>query len=160
MGLDINTPLGQVTVKLEEEMLEYVKKAWNVEIIVTDKTRDAVCDGFLVRDGVLIAIFESKCRDMSYDELMNHGSWLITYKKIETCRLLSEHLKVPFLGLLHLNKSNLNMFWKITDDSGKYMFDIPHHESLTRRTINGGETVRDNAYLPVEHAEFVQIKIQ
>jgi len=154
--LDINTPLGQESLRKEEKMIEYIKKCWDVEIIITNKNKDAACDGFIVRNSEIIALFESKCRDLSYEELETYGSWLITYKKLEKCRILSQYLRVPFLGFLNLNKDNIVLFWKITGDNGKYLFDINHYESETQKTINGGKTIRDNAYLLVEHAKFVQ----
>lgn len=155
-NLDINTPLGQESLKYENIMFDYIKKSWNIEIIITNKENDAVCDGFLVKNNEIIAVFETKCRNLSLEKLESYGSWLITYEKIKRCKLLSEYLKVPFIGFLYLIKDNLTMFWKVTDTDGNYLFDIDHYDSSTQKTINGGTVIRDNAYLSVSYGKFVQ----
>lgn len=115
-----------------------------------------MCDGFLLRNNIIIALFESKCRNLNLQKLEEYGSWLVTHEKIKKCKFLSEYLKVPFLGFLHLIDDNLTMFWKITDKNGDYMFSFEHGESLTQKTINGGEIIRDNALLPVNKGEFIK----
>ena len=155
MGLDINTPLGQESLQQELKMLDEIKKCWNVDIILTDKKVDALCDGFLVRNNVIIALFESKCRNMTLNQLENYGSWLITYNKVEKCKTLSEQLKVPFLGFLYLVDDNIVMHWNITDKEGNYQFIFDHQETKTQKTINGGEIIRDNAYLPYNEGRIV-----
>lgn len=155
-NLDINTQLGQKSLMQENKMLEYIKKAWNVDIIETNKKEDASCDGFLVRNNTIIALFESKCRNLSHIELTNYGSWLITFDKLEKCREISKLLKVPFLGFLYLVKDNIVLFWKISDKNGEYVFEFNHYDSKTQKTVNGGSIVRDNAYLPIEYSEYVQ----
>lgn len=155
MSLDINTKKGQESLKKEAIMLNYVKNKWKVDIIETDKEVDAVCDGFIVKNGIIRAVFESKCRNLSLDELENFGSWLVTYEKIEKCKLISKMLKVPFIGLLYLEKDNLVMYWVITNNNGEYLFDFNKMNTRTQKTINGGTINRINAYLPVENGNFI-----
>jgi len=155
MALDVNSEKGKESVRQEAEMLKGVEKCWNYNVVVTNKNKEAICDGFLVKKREVVAIFESKCRDLSYNELENYGSWLITYDKIKTCKYLSELLKVPFIGFLYLIKDNITLFWKITDSDGKYLFEFNHNKTLTQETINGGKIYRDNAYLPFSEAKFV-----
>lgn len=154
--LDIHTPKGQESLRNEEKMLKYISNCWGVEIIQTNKNESAVCDGFLVKDCVIVALFESKCRKLLYEEMEEYGSWLITHEKIKQCRLLSEYLKVPFIGFLYLIKSNMVMFWKITDEDGKYNFTFETANTETKRTINDGITIRENAFLPFSNGEIVQ----
>lgn len=158
MELDINTPKGQISLQQEERMLKYISECWNLDIVNTKKEGDAVCDGFLIKNDTVVGLFESKCRNLSLIELEDYGSWLVTHEKIEKCRLLSEYLRVPFIGFLRLNKSNIVMYWKITDDKGQYLFDFEHMKTETQKTINGGTIIRDNAFLPYQYGEFVQSK--
>ena len=101
--LDINSKRGQETVRQEQIMLKYIEECWGVQVVSTkkkDDDADAACDGFLIKDGEVVALFESKCRKLSYEKLKEYDSWLVTYAKIEKCRLISEYLKIPFLGLI------------------------------------------------------------
>lgn len=118
MSLDINTPKGQKSLHYEKLMLDYIELSWGIKIIHTNKKDSAICDGILVKNNTIVSIFESKCRDLSYEEIEDMGSWLITYDKIKGCQKISEYLKVPFIGFLFLIKSNITMFWKITDSKG------------------------------------------
>jgi hypothetical protein len=156
MSLDVNSPKGLITVIQEDNMLKYVEESWGVTVIKTNKNDSAVCDGILVKDNVLVGIFESKCRNLSLSQLEEYGSWLITHEKIKACRLLSEYLKVPFIGFLYLIKDNLTMYWNITNKNGKYEFEFETANTETRRTINSGTTIRENAFLPINKGKFVQ----
>jgi len=156
MGLDVNTPLGKQSKENEMKMLKYISWAWGVNIMQTNKNGSAACDGFIFRGDELSGIFESKCRDLSLDELESHGSWLITNEKIEKCAQLSKLLNTPFIGFLYLLKDNIIMYWHITDEFGKYKFDFQVVETETRKTVNGGSVVRKNAYLPFENGIILQ----
>lgn len=148
MGLDINTPKGRESLKLEMKMLEYISDCWDVEIIETNKEKTSCCDGFLVKNNTIIGLFEDKCRKLTINELEDYGSWLITHQKLIDCKTISELLKVPFFGFLYLVKSNVVMFWKITDSKGEYCFAFDNMPTTTQKTINGGQIIRDNAFLP------------
>jgi len=159
-NLDINSEKGQITVQQEIKMLKYIEECWGVTAVSTKKKddhADAVCDGFLVKNGEVIALFETKCRKMTLEQLEKYGTWLITYNKIKKCKLLSEYLRVPFVGFLYLLDDEIIMHWNITNSDGKYLFEFTHEETPTRRTINDATpTIRDNAYLPVSEGKIVE----
>ena len=158
MGLDVNTERGKESVLFENKMLLNIEKCWKYSVVTTNKEDSATCDGFLVRKKEIKALFESKCRNMSLNKLEEYGSWLITYEKLEKCKTLSEHLKVPFIGFLYLIKDDITLYWKITDSNGIYLFDFTVANTLTQKTINGGLINRDNAYLPLEYAKYVHME--
>jgi len=156
MGLDVNTPLGIKSKANEMKMLKFVSWAWGVNIMQTNKNGSAACDGFIFRGDELSGIFESKCRNLSLDELEAYKSWLVTNEKIEKCAQLSKLLNTPFIGLLYLLKDNLIMYWQITDANGKYVFEFEVAETETRKTVNGGTATRKNAYLPFKNGIILQ----
>ena len=69
--LDINTKKGQESLRHEREMLERIKGAMKVKLVETDKNSDAKCDGVIIHNDKLSGVFESKCRNMNYMELLN-----------------------------------------------------------------------------------------
>jgi len=85
---------------------------------------------------------------MGLVELMEYGSWLITMDKIMDGKKLSEMLCVPFVGFLYLIKDDIIMYWKITNSKGEFLFNFDIKRTKTQKTINGGEIIRTNAYLP------------
>lgn len=161
MRLDINSERGQKSLEQEREVQSFVKHCWNVDIIETPKISSSKCDGFLVRNNEILALFETKCRyDMSYSDLVDRGSWLITYDKILQCKKISEMLQVPFIGFLYLAPKASNervlLFVKITDKTGNFVFEFETYNQETQKTINGGTIIRENAYIPVDQLEFVK----
>lgn len=153
--LDINTEKGQKSLEWESLMINRVSSKWNnINLIETKKDEAAVCDGVIVQNNIITGIFESKCRNMSYEQLTKFGTWLITFEKLEKCRRLTEDLKVIFIGFLYLIPSDQILYWKIAEN-GKYCFSFETHNTLTQRTINGGETIRLNAFLPLSKSKIL-----
>lgn len=162
MKLDINTEKGQKSLTDERKAHDIIERCWKLDVVETPKSKISVGDGFLIKNGVITAFFETKCRyDMTYDQLLDRGSWLVTNEKIKACRTVSKLLQVPFLGFLYLlpksdPSQELLLFWKITNENGEYAFNFDVREEQTQRTINGGQTVRLNAYFPVDQMKQVQ----
>lgn len=155
-NLDIDTEKGQKSLNEEMLMLKYISECWNVKIQITKKDTPSVYDGVIMVNDKIAGIFESKNRQMNLYTLEKWGSWLITFEKLENCRLIAKEKKVPFYGFLGIQHSKLVMFWKISDSEGNYLFPFDHHHSLTQATTNGGDAYRDNAYLPIEFGNFIQ----
>ena len=133
-------------------MLRRIEKVWGVKLIETDKDTVAKVDGIIEKDKVIRGVYESKCRDFSYMQLCEYGSWLITHKKILQGQITSKMLMVPYLGFLYLVPDDMIFYWKITNKIGDFRFDYEVKETLTQKTINGGKTIRENAYLPFKYA--------
>ena len=152
--MDILTTKGQKSLEYEKKMLEKIRKSIckkhknSSMLIETNKDMDAKIDGVIVKNNELSGIFESKCRDMGLIQLMEYGSWLVTFEKILDGKRLSEMLRVPYLGFLYLIKDDIVMYWKITNKYGNFMFDFDVKNTRTQKTINGGIIMRTNAYLP------------
>jgi len=150
--LDINTPKGQESLQYETIMLDRIKRKRKIEIFETDKKSDAKCDGIIVKNNNIVGIFESKCRNMTKEELSMYGSWLVTNEKIMHGRYLSEMLRVGFFGFLYLIPDNNIFMWHITDSNGKFKFDFESKITKTQKTINGGTAMRENSFLPISES--------
>ena len=152
--MDILTTKGQKSLEYEKKMLEKIRKSIckkhknSSMLIETNKDMDAKIDGIIIKNNELSGIFESKCRDMGLIQLMEYGSWLVTFEKMLDGKRLSEMLRVPYIGFLYLLKDKIVMYWKITDKHGKFLFDFDVKNTRTQKTINGGIIMRTNAYLP------------
>jgi hypothetical protein len=148
-NLDINTPKGQESLRYEKIMLEKIAEKRNVQIVETDKKSDAKCDGIIIKNNKIVGVFESKCRNMTQEQLFNFGSWLVTYDKIIHGKYLSEMLRVGFFGFLYLIPDNTIFMWHITDEKGRFKYDFESMETETQKTINGGTVIRKNSFLPL-----------
>lgn len=156
--MDILSFKGKKTVKEEEFMLKQFESAWKCQAIHTPIDKGSACDGFFVRDNEIKAIFESKCRQLTLDELEGYGSWLITHEKIMKCQKLSKLLCIPFYGLLYLVKDNLIMYWKITDDRGKLVSDFKSETRETQYCVNGGLKNEKVMLLDISYGNYLQNK--
>lgn len=141
---------------LERKVIDRIKSKWTgIDVIETDKRKESRIDNLIVKDKELLAIAEIKCRNLTLPVLNQYGTWLITNQKLKDGATISELLVVPFLGFLYLVPDDLLLYWKITDNTGQYLFEFKANDSRTQATCNGGETIRENAYLPVKFAKFI-----
>ena len=151
-NLDIKSDKGKESLRQERIMLRRIEKVWGARLIETDKDTVAKVDGIIEKDKVIRGVYESKCRDVSYIQLCKYGSWLITHNKILQGQIMSKSLMVPYLGLLYLVSDDKIFYWKITNKNGDFIFDFEVRDTETRKTINGGKIIRENAYLPLKYA--------
>ena len=151
--LDIQTKKGQQSLRHEDRMLGSIKKKYNVDIIETDKDSPALCDGFMVRNGIITGVFESKCRNATVKDFQKWGTWLVTYEKIDGLAWISHKLCVPALGFLYCIPDDVILMWLITNKEGDYKFEFRVEKTITQATINGGKAERENAYLPIGKAQ-------
>lgn len=155
MSLDIATPAGQTALAQERALLRAVEVSFPaIRCVETKKDAPAKVDGFLVgKGGIVTGVFESKCRDLSREQLRRFGDeWLITFEKIAAGADLARSLCVPFFGFLHLTPDGRGLALRITDEAGNFLPRIRLARTETQRTVNGGLAVRTNAYVNVEGA--------
>lgn len=154
MHLDINTPKGQETLEHEQIMLDMILEQHPdrfKSVIQTPKLKDAKYDGIFVNHrNEISAVFESKCRDLTYKKLVQHETWLITHEKLVHCAEASKLTRVPFIGLLYLIPDKMCLMWKITDDNGNFLFSLNEKVTETRANVNGGKANRNNAFLNLQ----------
>ena len=149
--LDINTKRGQESLRDEHEMLRYIQDKFNVKFVESPKDKSSACDGFICQNYKIVGLFESKCRyDMDSSLLKKRNSWLITHQKLLECQTLSRLLKIPFVGFLYLVSDKTIYSCKITDENGDFIIKYDVKKTITRKTINGGEIIRENAFIPVK----------
>ena len=150
--MDILTEKGQQSLRHEEKMLNYIKEKYKTEIIETPKNKPALCDGFLVKNGIITGVFESKCRNATVHDFEKWGSWLVTYEKIDGLAWMSNKLCIPALGFLYSIPDDVILMWHITDGEGNYKFEFKVEKTITQANINGGQAERENAYFPIDKA--------
>ena len=79
--MDILTEKGQQSLRYEDKMLGVIKEKYNVDIIETDKDSPALCDGFMVRHGIITGVLKVSV-EMRQFRILRNGvlGWLHTRK--------------------------------------------------------------------------------
>ena len=150
--MDILTPKGQKSLEQERKLLQSFCAAMQCTVIETDKNRPAQVDGFIVRDGVLFGVFESKCRNATVSQMHRWGDeWILTYQKLLDGAEISRRLCTPFYGIVYLLGEPIGIFIQLTDSEGKILPKVRVDETETQATINGGTAVRLNAYIDISN---------
>ncbi len=148
MSLDCLTSTGQQWVSRQFALTQIIAESYGVNAIKTSRTSSASIDALFARDGVLAAIAEIKCRDMSYAQLQSYGSYLITDDKIQRGCRLSAELQVSFFLFVGLRLDHRIVYWKISDASGMMTADTVVFSTTTKRTCNDATGIeRMNAYI-------------
>jgi len=150
--MDVMTKRGQSSLEYERRAIEKFSLAHpDQRYVETPKHRPAEVDGVFMRQAALSAVAEVKTRNLTNLHLMTHfnNEWLISADKVDAGRTVSRLLRIPFVGLLYLIPDDLLLVLTITDSTGQWAFDFERRKTITKRTINGGEVERMNAFLPL-----------
>ena len=156
--MDVMTKRGKSSLEYERRAIEKFSLAHpDQRFIETPKRRPAEVDGVFMRQGELSAVAEVKTRNLTREKLRTryNDEWLVTAAKVNAGRMASRLLRVPFVGLLYLIPDDLLLVLTITDSTGHWVFEFDRRKTITKRTINGGEVERLNAFLPLLNAKVI-----
>lgn len=155
--MDILTTKGQATLRDEQRAHQIFTTVYpEYSYIQTPKDSPSDADAFLVKDGTIRALIETKCRyDCDIEKFYGQyeGNWLVTFDKLERCRMLSKSLCVDFVGFLYLKQSDVLITQKISDAAGNYVPRIGVKSTETQATVNGGKIIRTNAFIDMSNAK-------
>lgn len=152
--MDILTPKGQETREQERDAIALFKRSCpGFDFIETPKDQPANFDGFVVQDGVIRALVETKCRQMTFSQLHDEYGfeWLLTYEKVALGSTVANVLKVPYLGFLYLVPDRTLLVKTIWHNGETAEMRI--EETRTQATVNGGTALRKNAYIEMTGAK-------
>jgi hypothetical protein len=160
--LDINTVRGQISLEQERRAAAIFEQNYpSLTYIGTQKDGTAAVDAVVLRERLenplesevkiteVFYVAEAKCRDMSLRTLTGpfHNEWLVTASKLERGRIVALLLRVPLIGCLYLNDDDLLLLQHLADARGQWVCQFRVDKTLTQATINGGEALRDNAFI-------------
>jgi hypothetical protein len=154
--MDILTPRGLQTLEDEHK----AARIWTghypaYQYVMTPKEEPAVVDAVLVKDKIVVAVVETKCRyDMTIQDLMSHrnGEWLVTHEKLLKARQVGLGLGVPLVGFLYMVQDKVLLVQKLTDTDGNFVVEMRLEETTTQQTVNGGIVTRRNAFIKMHNA--------
>ena len=149
-SLDINTVAGQKTLIEEKQVKNFVEKQYDISYIETPKNEASRIDAMIVKNGVIISVAETKCRQMTIEQLKSdpyNFEWLVTWDKVETGIKMAADLCVSFVGFLFLVPSRVLLVQKISNKDGLINCRLRLEATKTQATVNGGKAVRTNSYI-------------
>lgn len=156
-SLDIETEKGQVTLMQEKQAYSIFEGRFpEFSVLHTDKTKPEPFDGWIIRDGKITSIVETKCRvDVSYGEFLQRyrNIWLVTEAKLQ---MISSYIQessspVPLYGFLFFPNSKVLLIKRIIDRNGE-ITKRELRKTNTQATVNGGIAYRLNAFIPMKDA--------
>jgi hypothetical protein len=128
-----------------------------VEMAGKDNRADVLIAKDVGGNLTLCGVCEIRCRasngggsPLTVQYLRDNGGYMITTRKVEHGEAISRMLMVPFFVAVYLINEDVVLVWKVTDDSGRRLFEIPERRSSSRKTVNGGLAYRVNSYLPMD----------
>jgi len=157
--LDINTPRGQLTLADEQAAVAIFESHYpQFQYVHTPKKKPSDIDGLIVNvsDATLVCVAETKCRyDMTLEKFGDaYGSkWLLTFEKFVKGYKLADSCRVPFYGFLYLVPSRCLLIKKLWSPQTGLDVEFDVRKTQTQATINGGDALRDNAYIDMAGVE-------
>lgn len=156
--LDCETPLGRQFIEEQYRVQRKLQERGYTVFNSGGKANHA--DVFLCKeeDGwpTLVGIAEIKCRKSAGGEpinrqyLIDNGGYLITYTKLKYGAMVSGIHMVPFFVIVSLIDEGVILVWQITNRTGTFLDEIPYRITKTRKTVNGGDAMRSNAFLQMD----------
>ena len=121
------------------------------DYITTNKLGTAVVDGFIIRDGVMLAAVEQKSRNLSLSMLFDvyGGELLVDENKWEHCIQVSKLLNMPFVMWTYLVPDDLVLSTMISNDRGYPLVKFEKVEGDYQESANGGRVKKRVAYFDV-----------
>ena len=164
--LDCDTALGKTFIRNENKVANILSEKYGYTLAKYSDSQSgkSVSNDRLILieingTPILQGIAEIKSRrtaggkKFDYDYLKDAGTYLISHHKIVDGQKLSSLLKVPYLVIVDLMEDSWILSWKITDSTGKFIFDFQVEQTKTQDTCNGGVAFRHNAFLPLSKAK-------
>jgi hypothetical protein len=160
MGLAVNTPRGQQTLKDLARAVAMWEKAYpGWRLLMCPENKGSKIDGFLISPaGVVSAGVEAKCRyNLTLEKFRTvfKNEWLVTMRKITTARDVCGSLCIPLYGFCYLVDSRVLMLQKIVDKEGDFCVPFRCDRTTTQETVNGGEAKRVNAFIKMDECTVV-----
>lgn len=157
--MDAMTPRGQEALAQARLALRALEARTGVEFVEFSDSKPADVDGFVLRRGKPVALYEVKARNMSLDDLVGRfrNEWLVSYEKLHRARTLAMSLHLPLFGILHCTKDGVVLTCRIWDEHGNCEAPMRLEVTETQATCNGGVARRTNAFINMQPAMRYQI---
>jgi hypothetical protein len=156
--MDILTEKGQETKRQEDAAIVLWHDRYpNLRYIETPKDKPASVDGLIVKNGVIQAVVETKCRQCSVIEFTVtwESRWLVTAEKIKKGASIARELCVPFVGFLYLPEAKILMHKTLWHPDKGWVAALEEKETRTQATVNGGSVIRLNAFIDMSDAKTI-----
>jgi hypothetical protein len=154
MALDINTPRGQKTLADEREAVAIFESHHpGCRYFDTTKQEAGDIDGVVchLEKHSVSCVVETKCRyDVTLEQFCIDYSeeWLVTFDKIIKGMKIAEAMRVPLYGFLYIVQNRALLMRRLWSPANGLEFSrMMVRKTQTQATINGGQAVRDNAFL-------------
>lgn len=158
--LDIESPRGQQSLVEERRMLAAIRLYLpGFRIIETDKSKPDDVDGYLIKQGRVRGVFESKCRHMTRETLRGpfQNEWLVTTDKLVRGVAEAKKYDAPFFGFLYLVPDDVALAIRLADEDGQFLPPMREQWTLTQATCNGGQIERLNTYVDMSLATTISM---
>ena len=161
--MDILTERGQQSLADEQEAQDiFISNYPRYQYAQTPKEKPADIDAFLIRDGIIGAVVETKCRyDVNLEEFKQRYSckWLVTFDKILRGKQVADALCIKLVGFLYIVQSKTLLVQTISEN-GLYVPNIKIMTTQTQATINGRSAIRSNAFIDMSASKALVLKNQ
>lgn len=157
--MDILTSKGQKTRQQEERAIElWLKKFPAYSYVQTPKDKPALVDAVLSVNGVMMAVVETKCREMSFAKFSEKykGEWLVTHEKLIKAADIASAMHVPLVGFLYLVEDDMLLHKKLWEPETGWLCSMSIRLTYTQATVNGGRALRSNAFIDMRDAKSIK----
>lgn len=120
-------------------------------------------DGFRIEGHEVTGIFEGKSRNASYEngaiiyQRRRYEDYLITANKLDQGIEIAKQMRADFFLFVLLELSNHILVFTIWDEGKQKAISFKRARTKTQAGVNGGEAIRENAYIEIKEAKVVKL---
>lgn len=166
-SLDINTPIGRLSVADEYKAVELFEATYpSFKYLFTDNTSAARIDAVLEENGERKALVLTSCRRNFSLEMFRsrmNWEWLVTKDKLDEASHLCELERLALVGFLYIVPDRVLLTEQLYDSSlthlpkeKRWLVPIRYKQTWTQATCNGGQVRRENAFITMNRADFIR----
>ena len=155
--MDIYSPRGKQAANLAASEVHRINEKYPITLVPFLDAYPVRYDGYVIKDGYIRAAYEIRTRNapvidghLIYKGEHKFDTLLITKDKIDECVRMCSEQKISFYLIMKF--LNCTLLWKVSDESGAFLFPMETQIKKTRKSINGGTAKRENYLIPFAKA--------
>ena len=161
--LAVNTAKGRESAKLAREALGRLQNMAPKFIYFPDYS-SSPHDGYVVTGDTIVGIFESKVREAGVSEdkqvIYNgkaYSDYLVTADKLDKGIAHAKAHQVSFYLFVYFQHTDCIAIFTVYDYKTGSIVPFERKITHTQATVNGGNAMRENAFIPMIHAKIIKL---
>lgn len=160
--MDVNSQKGREAIRRVKKAISKIEylgahPVWFPDHCLTEY------DGYFVKDGIILGLFEAKTRNAAIQDgkILYGGKlydeYMITMNKVVSGVNIAKSNKIDAYIIVNFEINNVVAVFKTFEYATGEIMSYRSANTWTQRSINGGSANRENAFIDMSFAHFINL---